>query len=100
MKNTENLFIEESNNYDSNYENSNVKFARIIFAEETDYTILENQNFDTKNKKASWVNATSKEKYLGIVDANPTAKLAEFSNTEISEDGINWFKVRDIVTGN
>lgn len=94
--NNENILLEENQSYNEFYENKNVKFARLKFAGEDNYTFFENENYQTNEEKASW-RRDDGTIYNGIVDANPTGKLAEFSNTEISVDGKNWNAVKDLV---
>lgn len=96
MKNNENPLLNEDLTYQPRYENKNVKYARITFANETEPTIFQNANFGSRKKRASWIRDNG-EKYAGIIDANPTAQLAQFSNTEISTDGVNWESVKELV---
>jgi len=96
--NNENILLEENQSYNEFYENKNVKFARVKFAGEGSYTIFENLNFGSRKRKAEWKRDTGNI-YPGIVDANPTSALAEFSTTQISKDGNNWQEVSALAKG-
>ena len=91
MKNTENPLLKESATYNPRYENKHVLFARVIFADEKEFSTFKNENYGSRKKAPVWYRNGAA--YTGIIDANPTAKLAEFSTTEISADGETWEKV-------
>lgn len=97
MKNNENPLIEEDTKYMARYENKYVKYAKITFAETEEEIIFENKNYLSRKKRPLWYNKETNSIYLGIVDANPTAKLAEFSTTKISSNGTKWKLVKRLV---
>lgn len=97
MKNTYNVLITEGKDYDNKFENREVKFARVIFADETEYTVFENKTYGENKVKSEWVNVATDQEYPGIIDVNPTSTFAEFSNFEISKNREEWTPVKDLV---
>lgn len=96
MKNTYNVLITEGKDYDNKFENREVKFARVKFADETEYTVFENKTYGENKVRSEWVNIENNQEYPGIIDVNPTSSLATFSNYEISKDCEKWTKVKDL----
>lgn len=95
--NTYNPLFEETETYDNKYENREVKYTRVKFADNDYYTTFENKDYGKDQVKSTWINIETGKPYLGIIEANPTAVMANFSNFEISTDMKKWTLVSDLV---
>lgn len=93
--NAANPFIVETENYDSKYENKNVKFAKFDYGK-YDNLIIENKTYGKDQVEVEWLNTVTGKKFIALVDANPTSIMAKVSHCEISKDGYNWEKVSDL----